>query len=575
LIEGAVKLSVMEAGEAAVYLPWLCPSTKSLLALARESTDLAWPTLRNDPGAILLLLRHVQPFTNPSDLRRAVDLPALLNAARRFLIENRQSSIHCFIECSEASDRVLRTAARYAQAAEKLATRTGVVDVDCAWICGMLAPLGWLAMIAVSQGKVEACFGDSEFIEQPAEYQRSLWALDQDALARRLLRRWGVPKWVSSIVGHLSLSKEVAENLGCDLPLFRVVQAAVLLIEQQGDGLRLEVAASLHEAAADLGLNANDIAAINAEVTETSAGQVIEGIGTSPQANSLLPEYLGLAADNLLLRQNKALETLEGEQDQFHQLLRGGRQADTDRLRVMKLESLAEFAAGAAHEINNPLAVISGQAQYLLGHEAETARQQSLHKIITQVQRVHQMLTELMQFARPARPHRQLVEPRSLARETLLSLHEFASQRQVTLEANEVEETPAIFVDPKQSRTALECLVRNAIEAAGTGGWVRIRSHSTTDALELLIEDSGQGPNPAHIEHLFDPFFSGRQAGRGRGMGLPAAWRLAREQGGDVRHAVVPGGPTQFVLALPWGPQRENENIVAPGGLSVPRMASA
>ena len=64
----------------------------------------------------------------------------------------------------------------------------------------------------------------------------------------------------------------------------------------------------------------------------------------------------------------------------------------------LKLEALAEFAAGAAHEINNPLAVISGQAQYLLGHEAETVRQQSLQKIISQVQRIHLVLTELMQL---------------------------------------------------------------------------------------------------------------------------------------------------------------------------------
>ena len=66
-----------------------------------------------------------------------------------------------------------------------------------------------------------------------------------------------------------------------------------------------------------------------------------------------------------------------------------------------------------------------------------------------------------------------------------------------------------------------------------------------------MVEDSGTGPAPSQREHLFDPFYSGRLAGRGRGLGLPTAWRLAREHGGDVRYESVSGGPTRFVLSLP------------------------
>jgi signal transduction histidine kinase len=74
---------------------------------------------------------------------------------------------------------------------------------------------------------------------------------------------------------------------------------------------------------------------------------------------------------------------------------------------------------------------------------------------------------------------------------------------------------------------------------------------ATTDRLRITVEDSGPGPAAGHAEHLFDPFFSGRPAGRGRGLGLPTAWRLAREQGGDVTFEPMPGGPTRFVLTLP------------------------
>ena len=71
------------------------------------------------------------------------------------------------------------------------------------------------------------------------------------------------------------------------------------------------------------------------------------------------------------------------------------------------------------------------------------------------------------------------------------------------------------------------------------------------DRLHLVVEDSGPGLTSAQREHLFDPFYSGRQAGRGRGLGLSTAWRLAREHGGDVSLDDPSEGPTRFVLGLP------------------------
>jgi len=71
------------------------------------------------------------------------------------------------------------------------------------------------------------------------------------------------------------------------------------------------------------------------------------------------------------------------------------------------------------------------------------------------------------------------------------------------------------------------------------------------ERLVLVVEDTGPGPGPLAREHLFDPFFSGRSAGRGRGMGLPTAWRLACQQGGDLRYDGSHGEVTRFSLILP------------------------
>lgn len=105
--------------------------------------------------------------------------------------------------------------------------------------------------------------------------------------------------------------------------------------------------------------------------------------------------------------------------------------------------------------------------------------------------------------------------------------------------------------DPRQVRTALHCLVRNAIEAAPSDGWVRIHGSQTESETCIAVEDSGPGIDSAMIDSIFDPFYSGRPAGRGRGLGLPTAWRLAREQGGAVRYVTQDNGPTRFELSLP------------------------
>jgi two-component system, NtrC family, sensor kinase len=106
-------------------------------------------------------------------------------------------------------------------------------------------------------------------------------------------------------------------------------------------------------------------------------------------------------------------------------------------------------------------------------------------------------------------------------------------------------------IDGQQVKTALTCLLRNAIEAAPVDGWAGFRLENSSDRLEIVVEDSGPGPPLGQREHLFDPFYSGRQAGRGKGLGLSIAWRLARQNGGEVRYEELPGGPTRFVLSLP------------------------
>jgi signal transduction histidine kinase len=107
----------------------------------------------------------------------------------------------------------------------------------------------------------------------------------------------------------------------------------------------------------------------------------------------------------------------------------------------------------------------------------------------------------------------------------------------------------------------LTCLVRNAIEAAPAEGWAGIRiDASAPQQIDVVVEDNGPGLPSLLREHLFDPFYSGREAGRGRGLGLSTAWRLVKVHGGDLRFVNLPDGPTRFVMSLPRAAERNGHH---------------
>lgn len=536
-------MNAADLGEAAAHIPWLSPGTDSLTALVRQPVAEAWGMLRADPGCLLLLLCHSSAAaTSTADFRYPPLLhePTIFDAAIRHLAESGRG----FVSWTEPAAARLRAAAlSYARTAARLAERSGTCAAEHAWVAGMLAPLGWYAIAALTSDAVTACLDDPAFDNHPREVQQRLWGLTAQAIARRLARRWRLPRWLGAVVGHLDLPTATACNLGADPALFEIVQAAVFLAQRQGTPKLLPAPVSEDAPLLDL-----------ADGTYAQEPEPVLGDVRDPRGVPLLTDLLRLAADNRRLQNAPILLALEQDTDRLQEAIHEQRAGEAERVQGQKLRALAEFAAGAGHEINNPLAVISGQAQYLLNRETEPTRQKSLQKIVGQAQRVHQILQELMQFARPARAQKEPLDLNHLAQEATLGLAELATQRNVQLHCIVAHGPVLVDVDPRQIRTALVCLVRNAIQAAPCEGWATVQvDDSNSRYVNVFVEDNGSGPGSSQREHLFDPFYSGRPAGRGRGLGLPTAWRLAGENGGSVRYEPTPGGPTRFVLTLPRG----------------------
>jgi signal transduction histidine kinase len=220
-----------------------------------------------------------------------------------------------------------------------------------------------------------------------------------------------------------------------------------------------------------------------------------------------------------------------------------------------KLAALAEFAAGAGHEINNPLTVISGRAQLLLQEETDPERRHALALIIAQAKRVHEMIADLMLFARPPRPETKSFDINKLIDELLVELGPRCARQDTVLVRAGKPGAMTIEADAAQLAAAIRAVCLNAIEALQSGGRIELALETAENEVHITISDSGPGIKPEERRHLFDPFYSARQAGRGLGLGLPKAWRIITNHGGriEVENQNAPGGGARFTIALPRG----------------------
>jgi signal transduction histidine kinase len=212
--------------------------------------------------------------------------------------------------------------------------------------------------------------------------------------------------------------------------------------------------------------------------------------------------------------------------------------AESREFETAKLAALAEFAAGAGHEINNPLATIVGRVQTLLKHEQDPGRRQSLATIAAQAFRIRDMIGDLMVFARPPAPVCERLILNDAVRAIVERFADAARERFLTLTFH-TDTTVFATVDPTQLKVVLSELVRNSLDAVPPStGDIRISVAATTidgrPFAVTIVSDNGRGLSETERAHLFDPFYSGRDAGRGLGFGLCKCWRIVGNHGGWI-----------------------------------------
>lgn len=221
--------------------------------------------------------------------------------------------------------------------------------------------------------------------------------------------------------------------------------------------------------------------------------------------------------------------------------------------RSRTLATLGEVAAGAAHEMNNPLTVICGRAQLLAGRLPEGEFREDAAEIATQSHRLSDMITALRSFAEPIKPE---LRPVDLADLIVRVVQQLKCRRSQPPQISTVftEALPPVRVDGDLLGRALMELLRNAAEAKGSRHIeVRVQTDGPDGRLKIEVRDDGSGLTEHALRHAFDPFFSAKPAGRQPGLGLASARRCIEAHGGRITLVNRPtGGAVATIVLGDW-----------------------
>jgi signal transduction histidine kinase len=216
---------------------------------------------------------------------------------------------------------------------------------------------------------------------------------------------------------------------------------------------------------------------------------------------------------------------------------------------------VTRLAAGVAHELRNPLAVILARSQLLLlgfrngKPPDETKLVQTLATIEEQAQRASKIVDNLSIFARPRPPALGPVDLRALVEQVLGPLRDRLGRTGVVVEVDLAPDVTTVVADRVQLGTALAQLVDNALEAMPEGGRLQISGRRDADQVELSVADTGPGVAREEAARIFEAFFSTKRGGAG--LGLSIVQTIAAAHGGAIRLLEAGGPGARFVLSLP------------------------
>ncbi|MFH0855488.1 MAG: ATP-binding protein [Candidatus Omnitrophota bacterium] len=218
-----------------------------------------------------------------------------------------------------------------------------------------------------------------------------------------------------------------------------------------------------------------------------------------------------------------------------------------------KMAAVGKLAAGMAHEINNPLFVISGRLQMLLGNKKMPSRLRSDLKIIdSQAGRIRSLVDRFLAFARKASPNRENLDINKVIKNVLpfIAYHKMPSHK-IKIIKSFAKELPLVRADAHQLQEVLINICINACQAMPNGGDLTIATDkpSGQEFVRIRISDTGYGISPDNLKNLFMPFFSTKN--EGTGLGLSICYNIIKNHHGSIEVDSQTGKGTTFTIKLP------------------------
>jgi two-component system sensor histidine kinase PilS (NtrC family) len=217
-----------------------------------------------------------------------------------------------------------------------------------------------------------------------------------------------------------------------------------------------------------------------------------------------------------------------------------------------RLAAVGRVAAGIAHEIRNPLAAMRGAIQVLRSEaDSDPAQAELMEIILRESDRLNNIITDFLTYARPQRGELRETDVREPLRETFTLLrHSPEARADHVIEEDYPEEPVRALVDGAALRQVFWNLARNALSAMPAGGTLRIELRRTSHKrLRITFTDTGRGMTPEQVERLFEPFSSSTTGGTG--LGLSIVYQIIRDHGGTINVRSREGHGTTIIIELP------------------------
>ena len=244
-----------------------------------------------------------------------------------------------------------------------------------------------------------------------------------------------------------------------------------------------------------------------------------------------------------------------------------------------KLSSIGRLAAGVAHEINNPLAIINedaGLMHDLIDYSGDFQKRQKFleltDSILQSVERCRIITHRLLGFARRLEVKVELLDLHKLLKEVLGFLANEAANQNIEIRSNFSNNIPLIYSDQGQLQQVFLNILNNALASVAEGGFILVSTNKpdTDYAVGVSIEDNGCGMSEETLKHIFEPFFTIKKE-YGTGLGLPITYGIIKNLGGNISVRSKEGEGTIFMVDLPkkpamQGSREENEYIESVAG---------